>query len=401
MQDGTGTQAAVDTSTTLGEQQGVAGGGDSSLQGFLKAVDPRTGNIRPDAKLPEVKTPDKTETGQEGVKKQGDDKAQAGAANQSSEPAKASTETGKPDWWDVVSKTDKAELSKRKKELAKLIDMDDFDIDFAEKRKAGVDPYKFLEAKTRDWTKMSDIDVMRWSLRQQYKDDGLSEEEFGVIEEDALGKYKLTAPKEPDENATVEEKQQYEAKKSEFEKQKRLREIQLKTEANKVRKTGAEEDAKFTIPDRKADEEAASKAEALEKEKQELIKAITEGEFTKKLRADKKFVIGEGEDAYNVPVDVDKLLEYAPHTGKFWTLFDEKNDKGEPTGKIDFDLLFATINYAMTRKDFEKGGINHGKSRGIKKESDELTGINKDQKTGEVKETLNDAFKKRGVDVPL
>lgn len=378
-----------------------SGGGDSSFQNFLSNVDPSTGMPKADAKATTEKPNGNTETGKPGDNKV--DKAAAdAAASQSPQKDKPSTETGKEDWWDVVSKVDKAEIAKRKRELAKFLDMDDFDIDFSEMRKNGVDPHKFLEAKTRDWNKVSHADVIRWDLKQRPEFKDLPPEDFELIAEDTLGQYNLSAPTEPDEMATPAERREYEAKKADYEKQMKLKGIKFKADADVIRKKGADEDAKFTIPERKADEEGARKAEAANQERQKLIELLTNGDVTKKLRADKQFVIGEGDGAHKVPVDIDKLLEFSPHSGKFWSLFDSKDDKGASTGEIDTDLLFATINYAMNRKAYEKGLIDHGKSQQTEKTNDEL--MNPDKKaeqggTGEAGETLIEAFMKRGKEV--
>lgn len=389
-------------------QDGNEGTSGNEMQSFLDAINPATGQLKPgaDTKAPDSGT-DNTGTVDESVKEgaEGTDTPKATTetpqiTEKKDEPAKgdetqaqSSSGTEAKDWYEVLQsqKVDR-------KEALKKFGLDDFDIELSEIRKNGGDPYRYLEVKSRDWSKKSDMDVLRHNLRQEYKD--LPEEDFELIAEVELGKYDLQAPEQPDDLATEAEKQEYAAKKAAYEKQKRIVGIKMKSEADQYRKKFSEEDAKYVIPERKKDEEEQRQSEAIQQEKQQLKEYINGHESTKNLLTKKQLVFGEGEEAYNQTVDPAELLDYATTDGKFWSLFTAKNDKGEVSG-LDVDLLLRTINYAKNRKTLEKALIDKGIDIGTKKESVQLRDTKDDSKgkPGEVSESLLDAFNKRGKQV--
>lgn len=340
------------------------------LQGFLSAFNPATGEVKPDA-TPQAEPTQQTQATTETV-------AEQKVEEQRVEPQKP-TETA-VSWKDAIKGVDP-------KELYQELGFDDFDIEFSEYRKKGGDPYRWLEAKTRDWTKIPDTDVIRASLKDQYPD--LSAEDFEVIASDYL-ETRFPDPKPLDELATDEEKAAYD-------KQKRIVDLKRKTEADQLRKKFAEADSKYSIPEKKDDTQARLLEES-EKAKREFTEMMLSDEATQKLKQLKKISAGDGEEMYQTEVNPDEILGYV-NDGKFFSLFSKQNEKGDPI--FDFDLLYSTINYAMNRKGFEKGLIDYGKTLGIKKESDEIHNIPKTDSTkaADIKESLHDAFRKRGVGV--
>jgi hypothetical protein len=154
----------------------------SDLKNFLNNVDRTTMTVKQEAKP----APAKPENVAEPVKPQAPaaEKAQGpeskpGEANNkptpaATPPAEKATPSAEMDWKTVLKKVDR-------KEAAKELGLDEFDIDFADFRKNGGNPHRYLEAKGRDWKSVSDADVLRHDLRQQFPD--LTQEEFDLLAE--------------------------------------------------------------------------------------------------------------------------------------------------------------------------------------------------------------------------
>lgn len=358
------------------------------VQGFLGAIDVATGKIKETAKpaetiitaaspavkpeekpaQPEVKTETVTPKGNEG---------------DSSKPAveekKTETVIPKADWKQEIKKADR-------KEVLKELGLDDQDIDFVEFRKGGGDPIKFLEVQKRDWSKISDAEVLRYDLKKQFPD--LDEEEFEILADKRINARfsigeEFTDPKE-----------------------KKAAELELKIEADAKRKAFKEEDSKFLLTAREADTEQVRQKEAAEKTKLDFLDFVGESEKTKAFVATKEIIAGEGAESVKIQADPSKVLGYVLEPEKFWSLFEKpvSDETGKETGKeLDLDLLYAAINFALDRKGFEKTLIDHGKSLGSKSEEEELHNVPKtvQPKAGGKEETLLEAFAKRGRDVPL
>jgi hypothetical protein len=122
---------------------------------------------------------------------------------------------------------------------------------------------------------------------------------------------------------------------------------------------------------------------------------VTESDVTKKLLTDKKVTAGEGDEAYQFGTKPEDILDYVTSDGKFWTMFKDTE------GNLDLNKLIKTVNYALNMQAYEQGLIDHGKSLGTEVEQNDIHQIPKQEvvKAGETKESLNEAFQKRGRDI--
>jgi len=348
---------------------------------FLKAFDATTGQIKDTAVKPveitKVEAPapplEKTETVIPAEKTEAPaPPAEATKPTETVAKVEKTVEV-KPekfDWKDALKKADRNEALKE-------LGLDEFEIGLLDYRKGGGDTAKYLEAKGRDWSKVPDMDVLRYDLRQQFPD--LDAESFEILAE------KRIQSRFPAEEEFSDEKE------------KKVSLLERKLEADALRKKYKEADEKFTIADRKADTEQATKLEEATRAKQDFISTVDESAVTQKLRTDKKITLGEGDAATLVDIDPETILNFVKTDNKFFTMFvDEK-------GELDLDLLYATINYGLNRKAVEKTLTDRGKSLGIKAEVDDLHNIPKEKTPvpGEKKESLLEAFTNRGKDRPV
>lgn len=264
-----------------------------------------------------------------------------------------------------------------RKEVFKLLGADEFDIDFIDNRKNGGDPYKYLEVKTRDWNKMTDLEVLRYDLKQKYP--GLDADQFELLTEQMIAKpYKLG---------------------EEFadEREKAAAELMMKISADEKRKLYSEQDKAYVIPGREPDKEVERLMAQAQQAKQDFIDMVTESEITKALQTDARVTAGEGEYATAIPVDPAKILSYVTEEGKFFTLLNDEK------GQLDLKKTYKLIAFAMDQAGYDKTLVDRGKSLGVKSEVDDIHNIPKDTPTQTVtrKESLLEAFEKRGVERPL
>lgn len=264
-----------------------------------------------------------------------------------------------------------------RKEVFKLLGADEFDIDFIDNRKNGGDPYKYLEVKTRDWNKMTDLEVLKHDLRQKYPT--LDADQFELLAEQKIAKpYKLG---------------------EEFadEREKAAAELMMKIDADEKRKLYSEADKAYVIPGREPDKEVERLMAQAQQAKQDFIDMVTESEITKALKAEARVTAGEGEYATTIPADPAKILDYVTEEGKFFTLFNDEK------GQLDLKKLYKTIAFAMDQAGYDKTLVDRGKSLGVKSEVEDIHHIPKETitETSTKKETLHEAFLKRGVERPL
>ena len=358
---------------------------DNGLDKFHSAVDISTGNLKNTAASTEA-----TDT-------PAGDKVDAAKASETetktvntAEPAKPienvkdTTETvvSQVDWRQELKKAD----SNIVKEVLKEIGLDEFDADFINYRKSGGDPYKYLEVKGRDWSKIDDVEVLRRDLRSKFPD--LDADSFDILAEKRINQrfgigQDFTDPNEAKANA-----------------------IEMKLEADALRKQFAEEDAKLIIPERSADTSQADAQAAAERQKQDFIDFASEHDATKSLVASKQIKLGEGSEVMNYEAEPDKILDYVLNPDKFFSLFHQQTTSpdGKKNVELNMNLMYKAINYALNDVKFEKALIDFGKSLGTKSEIEDLHNIPKEVKpvgTAERQMSLNERFMKEGREVPL
>lgn len=206
-------------------------------------------------------------------------------------------------------------------------------VEFYEKT-GDITPY--LAAKTVDFTKMSDEDILRRSLREQYAE--LSDKAFDKLyKQQVIDKFKL----DPDEYTE-----------DEFELGKEL----LKIEANKARQSYIDWQSKFSAPEPVADTAADEEATRMMQQFEQNVKA---NQLTQKLISDKKISIRTSDGEFNFELQSPEyLVDMTLDNDKFFSQF------AGPSGEIDYDRWYKTAAYSQNPEMFEKALINYGKSLG-------------------------------------
>lgn len=196
-----------------------------------------------------------------------------------------------------------------------------------------VTPY--LQAKTIDFQKLSDEEIMRRSLREQYPD--ISEKAFDrLYKTQVVDKYKLDADEWGEEDSELG------------------REL-LKAEASKLRYNYAEWQKNFTAPEPVESNDQQEAIELLQKFEQE----VKSHQATKSLLESKKITIKtqDGEFNYELP-EANRVLDMTVNNDLFFTQFATDN------GQLDYDRWYKTAAYSQNPELFERALINFGKTLG-------------------------------------
>jgi hypothetical protein len=249
-------------------------------------------------------------------------------------------------------------------------------VEFYEKT-GDITPY--LQAKLVDFNQMSDEEIMRRSLREQYPD--VSDKAFDrLFKQQVIDKYKL----DPDEYGE-----------DDFELGTEL----LKSEASKARQKYVDWQNSFKAPEPTSDNtQAQAQAEALET-MQKFEQSVKSHELTKSILENKRLTIKVGEDefAYEIP-EPDAIVDMTVDNDKFFSQF----AAGE--GQVDFSKWYKTAAYSQNPELFEKALINYGKTLGrsevtkeIKNPSSNTVGDVPTESTGDFTSGLLRAFADRGV----
>ncbi len=265
--------------------------------------------------------------------------AQAPEATTNNQPQAAQT-----DWKEVIKNVDR-------KELLKAAGLDDFDIEFAEYRKTGNDPAKYLEAKAFNYDTISDTDMIKRSLS----------EKFPTYTADELDRY---INRKYGLNSTDEDEMADGL-------------LMLKADAYEARTAKKQEQAKFVIPTIEKPQEVVNQQNQLqqqqaEQQRQQQIQAfqtmVNEHEATKKLIESKRVTIdlGEGIKPFNFPIDnPDSLLSIA--FGDNWARAIAVNPQEVDRTKLIPDIAkLQKIAYIASNPNYEKDIFNYGKSQGLK-----------------------------------
>jgi hypothetical protein len=234
----------------------------------------------------------------------------------------------------------------------------------------------YLQAKTVDFTKMSDEEIMRRSLREQYSD--LSEKAFDrLYKQQVIDKYKLDADEWGEEDSELG------------------REL-LKVEASKTRSQYLDWQNNFKAPEPAVDTNAqADQLEALQKFESE----VRSSEYTRSLLEGKKLTIKttDGEFNYEVP-NVEPLLDMTVNNDLFFSQFATEQ------GTLDYAKWYKTAAYSQDPEMFERSLINYGKTLGrsevtkeIKNPSSSQVGDVPTEGSGDFRTGLLQAFAARGI----
>lgn len=269
------------------------------------------------------------------------------------------------DWKEEVKKANRDEV------LKDLLGLDEFEIGLLKYRRATGDLTPYIEAKSVDYTKMGDEEVMRRNLKSIYKE--LPDDEFELIYQDEItDRYKLD-PDSYDETAM------------------KLGKIKLKVDAERIRQELITKQAQFVIPELPKQEAApdndADARAAMEKMVAEWERNVKANEATKELNSSKRLVLGSKGSEFNYEVeDPEEATAAAIDNSKFWSLFNS-DEHG-----TDLKKFYRVREYAKNPEKFEKALIDYGKSLGRKAEIDELKNPSKPEPGSSHTETTGDFF---------
>lgn len=248
---------------------------------------------------------------------------------------------------------------------------DDFIKDLVDYYEKTGDITPYLQAKTVDFTKIPDEEIMRRNLKEQYSD--LSEKAFDrLYKQQVLDKFKLDADEWGEDDSDLG------------------REL-LKSEAAKLREQYIDWQNKFKAPE--------PKNSLPEDYSKEFEKALLNNEFTTKLIEGKKLTIktSDGEFNYELP-ETDGLVKMTVDNDKFFQQFSDGK------GGIDYSKWYKTAAYSQNPEQFERSLINYGKTLGrsevtkeLKNPSQPLGGRTPSDSSSDFRSGLLEAFASRGV----
>lgn len=233
----------------------------------------------------------------------------------------------------------------------------------------------YLQAKTVDFTQMSDEEILRKNLREQYSD--LSEKAFDrLFKQQVVDKFKLDADEWGEEDSELG------------------REL-LKVEAAKVRDQYLQWQKNFQAPEPEATPELLQAQEMLQKFEQE----VRSSEYTKNILEGKKLTIKTADGEFNYELSQpESMLDMTIDNDRFFSQF--ANDQGQ----LDYNKWYKTVAYSQNPELFEKALINYGKTLGrsevtkeIKNPSNASVGEVPTEGSGDFKTGLLQAFANRGI----
>lgn len=241
---------------------------------------------------------------------------------------------------EVVKKADKWEVLKEQ-------GFDDFTIDLLKYKEQTGDFTPYLEAKSVDYSKFTDEQIMRHDLQKQYK--GLSAEALDLLYEQKVNEtYRLDADIHGEAAAKLG------------------REL-LKFESDKIRQREIENQAKFKAPEKPVDDTAQRLQQEQEAKYEEYKVSVNDSESTKALLKDKRLVFGSGDSAYQYKVDKpESLVETALNPNLLF------NDLVDAKGNADLAKVYKAKAYIANMDKIEQMLIEHGKTLGEKKSFEEL-----------------------------
>lgn len=204
----------------------------------------------------------------------------------------------------------------------------------------------YIEAKNVDYSAMSDLDVVRRNMRSQYSD--MSDKNFErLFRREVVDKYQLDASRYDEEEVELGEEL-------------------LKAEASKLRSELIERQAKFKAPERQAQPEVDTTAQAEEAMAQwtEKVNAAPE---TQSIINDGRVVIDFNGEPFAYEIDNPQdVVDMTIDNNKFFQLFQNEG------GQIDYNKWYKVLNYAQDPNTFERSLILHGKNLGGKEVVSEI-----------------------------
>jgi len=237
----------------------------------------------------------------------------------------------------------------------------------------------YLQAKLVDFNGMSDEEVMRRNLREQYPD--VSDKAFDrLYKQQIVDKFKLDADEWGEEDSDLG------------------REL-LKVEAAKARQKYLEWQQGFRAPEPVQSQEAQQEDLQVKEALRQFESSVKSSPLTNQILNDKRIAIkiGDSEFNYELP-DAVSMVDMTLDNDKFFQQF----AAGE--GQLDYSKWYKTVAYSQNPELFEKALINYGKTLGreevtkeIKNPSTNIVGDVPTESTSDFATGLLQAFASRGV----
>lgn len=273
------------------------------------------------------------------------------------------------------SKTEEKVIEPVNKETPRYDFKDEFIkgvVDFYEKT-GDITPY--LQAKLTDFNGMTDEDLMRRELREQYPD--VSDKAFDKLyKQQVVDKFKLDDEQWEEDDVELG------------------REL-LKFEASKIRSKLVEWQKGFTAPEPKPD----NRAEEFQNTLQEFEQKVRTNEITKSIIDSKRIAIKTTDGDFNYELaDSNALVDMTIDNTKFFGQF------ADSEGQIDYNKWYLTSAFAQNPEGFIKSIGNYFKGLGreeitkeIKNPSTASVGDVPTEGSGDFTTGLLQAFANRGV----
>lgn len=240
----------------------------------------------------------------------------------------------------------------------------------------------YLQAKLVDFNGMSDEEVMRRSLREQYPD--VSDKAFDrLFKQQVVDKYKIDADEWGEEDAELG------------------REL-LKVEAAKARQKYIDWQNGFRAPEpvqSPVSQEQEQQNAEIEQALRQFEQSVRSNPLTNQIINDKRIAIKVGDSEFNYELgDAQTLVDMTLDNDKFFQQF----AAGE--GQLDYSKWYKTVAYSQNPEQFEKALINYGKTLGreevtkeIKNPSTNIVGDVPTEGASDFATGLLQAFAARGV----
>jgi hypothetical protein len=233
----------------------------------------------------------------------------------------------------------------------------------------------YLQAKTVDFTKMSDEEIMRRDLREQYSE--LSDSAFErLYKQQVTDKFKIDADEWGEDDAGLGKEL-------------------LRTEANKLRSKYLDWQKNFSAPEPETSNDQEQAIELMKK----FEEGVRNNSLTKSLLESKKLSIktADGEFNYEIP-QADTLLDMTLDNDRFFGQF------ADDSGELNYERWYKTAAYSQNPELFERSLINYGKTLGrqeitkeIKNPSNTSSGDVPTETSGDFRSGLLQAFASRGI----
>jgi hypothetical protein len=205
----------------------------------------------------------------------------------------------------------------------------------------------YLQAKLVDFNGMSDEEVMRRSLREQYSD--VSDKAFDrLFKQQIVDKFKLDADEWGEEDSELG------------------REL-LKVEATKARQKYVEWQQGFKAPEPVQSQEAEQENLQMQEALRQFENSVKSSQLTNQILSDKRIAIKVGDSEFNYELpDAASMVDMTLDNDKFFQQF----AAGE--GQVDYSKWYKTVAYSQNPEQFEKALINYGKTLGREEVTKEI-----------------------------